>query len=252
MNRWQSANTCLRCSFPVCVVSEKSIFLIQSLGLWSHCRGINKQNCLWVEGIDEDSNILRVAACSRWLHFHMGIAGAAKELRAACGQSSPRGSCRRQSVFPFFSLSVVETEGGKQNYNAIVSLFKIGDAGERKNRYQRLNDFTWQVLQTWFRVRWRFFLKTVACRGVSQLQSRLSHICHMCKTHSDAHAHTHQNRETAARLSCPNSADDHNISAQFKRPTQKPRQMCRLDDTRSGWRKTRAERAIFNGKDFFF
>lgn len=67
--------------------------------------------------------------------------------------------------------------------------------------------------------------------------------------------HTHTRSRTAKQLRgshVANSADDHNISAQFKRPTQKPRQMCRLDDTCSGWRKNRAERAIFTGKDFFF
>lgn len=130
----------------VCAVMKKHIFFTFDavLGLWSHCdtntepcfKGINKQNCWWVEGIDEDTNILRVVACSRWLHFHVGIAGAMEERHAACGQSSPRSSCRRQSVFLFFFLSViVKTEGKKKPYTAVCKAFfflQVGDAERGK------------------------------------------------------------------------------------------------------------------------
>lgn len=107
------------------------------LGLWSRCmaahfKGINKQNCLWVEGIDEDTNILRVVACSRWLHFHVGIADAAEERHAACGQSSPRSSCRRQSVFLFFFLSARQRVKKKLLLFASLFFFQVGDAWREK------------------------------------------------------------------------------------------------------------------------
>lgn len=119
------------------------------------------------------------------------------------------------SISVSFLLSVCHCEDGKLQ-NAVAKLFEVGDAGGEKNRFQRLNDFTWQALESGFGVCRRFFLKTAACRGVSQQQSRLSHICHMCKMHPDVYAHTLAT--TAKQLPgsrVANFADDDNISAQF-------------------------------------
>lgn len=93
-----------------------------------------------------------------------------------------------------------------------------------------------------------FWTQSPACRGVSlsQEQSRMSHICHMNK-----HIHALKTKQ----LPCPyitNFADDHNISTRFERQRQKPRQICRLTNTRSGWRNDGMERAIFIGEPFFW
>lgn len=93
-----------------------------------------------------------------------------------------------------------------------------------------------------------FWTQSPACRGVSlsQEQSRMSHICHMNK-----HIHALKTKQLPCSY-ITNFADDHNISTRFERQRQKPRQICRLTNTRSGWRNDGVERAIFTGEPFFF
>lgn len=215
------------------------------LGLWSRCtaahfKGINKQNCLWVEGIDEDTNILRVVACSRWLHFHVGIADAAEERHAACGQSSPRSSCRRQSVFLFFFFLSARQRVKKKNCCCLQAFFfyfffpsRWCMEGKKEVPTAKWFHMTSAVIVIWISLKILFenSRPVGVCLNGSQ-GCPISVTCVKCTL-----TYTHTSAFAAKQL--PGSdvaifADDHNISSQFKRPTQKRRQMCRLDDTGGG------------------
>lgn len=129
--------------------------------------------------------------------FHPGVTDAAKERRAAGGRSSPCSRFKQRSggwdsktaaissYAMCLSLSVRHRDA-KKDHKTAAEMYTDSDL-LTGNALQQLGDFFWQwsaKLWSWSSAEDSFWTRSPV--GVVSLFSRMSHICHMHPTHTDA------------------------------------------------------------------